>query len=311
MSKSCPQESIGLLPPIDSKQMPVTPGQSGYVYGALDVRNCHRDQKVASSPRSSRVLRLHKSTDGPPHVSMTPRAPTVAPTSRKPVASSDQFRIHRPAPVGAPVQQEVPPNKVAIDLQLCVKHRPGVQDVAAVWVVWVMWKYRTKDDAEYDYRQRDFLALHPAGSNVDDYVSSLYMLGSETGKVWFVAPPEGGDFVISAVRDQKLVLQAMQKKERKEGGSEPRSSSYAKHVNMEVTEDLAILADATFTTERYDMHASPLLKFIPGSTAVTEAKIDAHAAAATSSDGDNNGTKRRPDDGTSTSRVYLEDSCKA
>jgi len=174
-----------------------------------------------------------------------------------------------------------------------------------------MWKYRTKDDAEYDYRQRDCLALHPAGSNVDDYVSSLYMLGSETGKVWFVAPPEGGDFVISAVRDQKLVLQAMQKKERKEGGSEPRSSSYAKHVNMEVTEDLAILADATFTTERYDMHASPLLKFIPGSTAVTEAKIDAHAAAATSSDGDNNGTKRRPDDGTSTSRVNLEDSCKA
>lgn len=85
----------------------------------------------------------------------------------------------------------------------------------------------------------DFLALHRADLSCDHYEASLYMLGEAEGEVEFVAPTVSGDYTISAVRELKVVLQAMRRG--------PRRDEFQVMVDLNRDEHFRVLDTAGFT----------------------------------------------------------------
>jgi len=147
----------------------------------------------------------------------------------------------------------------------------GVPPAAPCWVVWATWKYNQDMDSEYDKRQWDFLVLHPADGSPDLYISSLYMMSADTGKVWFVTPPGGGEFSVSAVRDHATVALVIKKKE----GEGPRYKEYTERLKTHRAK-LLTLGSATFTAPSYEL-CDLGRQVPPGSTAATEIKEEAVA----------------------------------
>lgn len=252
------------LPPITEKPSRLSPRK--IVSHKSDAQLETFRGRMRPRVQSSRGLnRGHQSADA---IELSPQSPTVPmirvrsrPSARDLTASSSPPRAQ--VSKGLPKVTMEPPVDLEVDTQYC----PAAGGVAPCWIVWATWKYNQGMDSEYDFRQWDFLALHLPNAPANEYLASLYMLGAENGKLWFVMPPEGGDFAVSIVRDAKLVSMVMKKKE----GEGPRYTSYVDRVKQHFGSFLP-LASCTLVAPR-DAQYVGIQKIVPaGSTAHTEVK---------------------------------------
>ena len=140
-----------------------------------------------------------------------------------------------------------------MDITIELVHRPdgrpvdkegnSVGDpVPAVWEAHASWKYNEAADKDFEYRGWDFLVLHRSHHPFSDYEASRYMMKAPQGTIQFVAPPDGGEFCISAVRDQTVVKNARQ-----------RSQILKGEILKGHNEDLICLGVARFTSPSYDL----------------------------------------------------------
>jgi len=90
-----------------------------------------------------------------------------------------------------------------------------IEDVVyASGTITVRWDTKATD-LYHDLRHWDFLALHCAGTNPEEYEASIYMLGIECGEVQFCSPLVDGSYAISAVRDLKILYRNLPPGDRK------------------------------------------------------------------------------------------------
>jgi len=156
-----------------------------------------------------------------------------------------------------------------VELDIVVDHRGGTGLLSPVWVAWVSWSYKKDEDSEYDYRLWDFLALHYKHNEHEEYESSLFMMGAEQGRVWFVLPPEGGEFVVSVVRDRKHVIRGTRKK--KVDASRILQYTGTSQVKDELDEDFVTIGAGKLTGPPYKLDTYGD-SHVPGSTAALNGK---------------------------------------
>lgn len=73
----------------------------------------------------------------------------------------------------------------------------------------VKWDYNPNLDQEFDLRQWDFLTLHKAAEDPENYQASRYMLSHKSGQIDFSAPLEAGSYAVSVLRDRVIVAKQM------------------------------------------------------------------------------------------------------
>jgi len=138
-----------------------------------------------------------------------------------------------------------------VDLDCKLVHHPAKDGAFEVWTVWVKWKYHRELDKEFQFRKWDFLALHRPDKAVSEYESSLYLLGMPEGIVGLVAPPDGGDFCVSVVRDQKMVYRVMKDRQAQQAyarriqpatGPNSQDRNWAEYLADRKTEDVVIIS---------------------------------------------------------------------
>ena len=207
-------------------------------------------------------------------------ASTVSPTSTgapkprfvtSPAVTSDSgppqvVRVLEPKPYSpaGPIELSVEAPQIVHDYERCDGTRGPLMTVR------VRWRYRVEQDPENDLRRWDFITLHRQGAALGEYESSRYLMSQLSGVIELVAPPEGGMFEVSVVRDNSTVFSAMR--------HDPERQACFKHkIRLDQPETLVQLAVVPVISPEWSVDAAGR-NVTPGATGQDEA-LRSHAEA--------------------------------
>jgi len=156
-------------------------------------------------------------------------------------AGASKTRRPQPVRIDHPSLDEILKCHSCISLELeSATIRPGEP-------VTVRWETNL-EDPHHDLRSWDFLALHREGDDPGNYESSLYMLGVECGQLEFCAPKVEARYIISAVRDLRLLWRNL--------SAGPRKETLQAHIDVHGDEHLIALASVAFRVTRASRRSS-------------------------------------------------------